>query len=78
MRTDFTDDVNGVVIGPVLTRYEFWIKETREEYQTKRGIPERLLAKAHFENDEEAVAWLKSSFPAEFKQGVEMRVFDQD
>lgn len=76
-RLRWDDDVNGIIIGDVTFPYEFWIDEPRPEYQHKTGIPKRQVAKGFFANDDQAVAWFKENYPAEFKHGVEMRVFEQ-
>jgi hypothetical protein len=70
------ESVNGIVIGAVTFPYEFWIDEPRREYQHKTGVPTRRVDKGFFENDEQAIAWFKENYPAEFKHGVEMRVFE--
>lgn len=73
----FHEETNAtIIIGACRSPYEFWVDEPREEYQTKRGIPKRRLDKQWFENDTQAIEWLKENYPAEFKQGVEMRVFE--
>jgi hypothetical protein len=74
---NYTDDVNGIIIGEVQFPYEFWIDEPRPEYQDKRGIPKRRVTAKWFENDEQAVGWFKAHYPAEYKHGVEMRVWDK-
>jgi len=71
------ESVNGIVIGQMLVPYEFWIDEPRPEYQNRRGVPKRRVAKNSFENDEQAIEWLKENYPNEYKHGVEMRVWDQ-
>lgn len=76
-RLPWDDDVNGIIIGDVTFPYEFWIDEPRSEYQHKVGIPKRRVAKGFFTNDEQAIAWFKENYPAEFRHGVEMRVFEQ-
>ena len=58
------DDVNGIVVGAMTTKYEFW----------KDG---NFIARNHFENQEEAVNWFKNRYPVSFESGVEMRIFDQ-
>jgi len=76
IRTYWDDDVDGIIIGQMLVPYEFWIDEPRPGYADKNG--KRRVAKSSFENDEQAVAWFKENYPAEFKQGVEMRCWDKD
>jgi len=68
------DETDGIIIGGDWRPYEFWIDEPRKEYQTRNG--KRRVAKGEFDNDEQAIAWFKENYPAEFKQGVEMRVWD--
>lgn len=70
----FTESVNGIVIGAMLVPYEFWIDEPRREYVTRNG--KRRVARGGFENDQQAVEWFKENYPDEYKQGVEMRVWD--
>lgn len=60
------EEVNGTIIGGFDVPYEFW---------TRDGMSR--VAKWHFETDAEAVAWFRVNYPAEFKAGVEMRVFNQ-
>ena len=74
IKTYWDDDVDGIVIGQMLVPYEFWIDEPRPEYVDRNG--KRRVAKMSFENDEQAIAWFKKSYPAEFMHGVEMRVWD--
>lgn len=76
MTSPFTEVVSGTIIGAYTYPYEFWIKEDRWEYVDKDG--KRRVAKGNFENDTKAVEWFKANYPAEFKQGVEMRVWDKD
>jgi len=66
IRPWYEEEVNGTVIGGFDVPYEFW---------TRDGM--HRLAKGHFETDAEAVAWFQEKYPAEFKAGAEMRVFDQ-
>jgi len=72
----WAEEVNGTVIGAFTTPYEFWADEPRQEYQTKRGTPKRRVCAGHFENDDQAIAFVKERFPYDFKRGLEMRVFD--
>lgn len=65
--------VRGIIIGEMTWPYEFW---TEPGKRTSDPLP-HLIAKRHFENDREAVAWFKEHYPAEYKQGAEMRCFDQ-
>ena len=77
IKTYWDDDVDGIVIGDVTFPYEFWIKEPRPEWQHKRGVPLRKVAGRSFKNDADAVEWFRENYPAEFKQGVEMRCWDK-
>ena len=77
-RSIFDESVNGTVIGAITWPYEFWINEPCEWLRTKREVPLRRVAKGHFTNDDQAIAWFKENYPKEFKYGVEMRCFDQD
>jgi hypothetical protein len=63
---NYTDDVNGCVIGAVTFPYEFWTLDGK-----------RRIDRGFFENDSEAEAWIKEKYPAEYKQGIDMRCFDQ-
>ncbi len=67
----WTDDVNGIVIGPQLKPYHFY---TLPEQSQDGTIA--LIAKNWFEYDSEAIDWFKENYPAEFKAGAEMRVYD--
>jgi len=69
------EEVNGTIIGDILRPYQFWAKEPRTEYQTKRGTPLRLVYKGFFANDDQAIGFFRDNFPEDFKAGVEMRVF---
>ena len=69
-----TESVNGFIIGGDERPYEFWIDEPRREYVDKNG--KRKVAAKWFLNDDEAVAWFKANYPAEFAHGVEMRVWE--
>ena len=64
----FTEEVRGIVIGPMTAPYEFWTRATP---------PTRICKAGSFESDDDAVAWFKERYPDHFKAGVEMRVFDQ-
>jgi len=72
---EYTDDVNGTIIGGLSVPYEFWIDEPRPEWVTRNG--KRRVAKGYFENDEQAIGWLKEHCHAEFAAGCEMRVWDR-
>lgn len=70
--TDYTDGVAGFVVGD-MTPYEFWMPE-----EIAPGmIVDRCLARGHFSNDDEAVAWFRSQGIVDHDVIVEMRVFDQ-
>jgi len=57
------ESVNGVVIGEVTFPYQFW-KDNN------------CICRMSFSSDTEAIKWFELEYPAEFKTGVEMRVFD--
>lgn len=66
------DDVRGTVIGDC-TNYYIFIRTV--------VIPGVLTctepaARGHFTDDAEAIAWFKENYPADFANGVEMRVYD--
>ena len=73
MITDYTDDVSGIVIGDVTAPYEFW---QDEEITPGYSVPRRV-ARGHFANDAEAVAWFRSRGFVDPGTVVEMKVFDQ-
>jgi hypothetical protein len=59
------DEVNGIVIGgDDYKKYGF--------YRNNKQI----LNTRYFDNDSEAIEWLKTEHPDEFKKGVEMRVYN--
>ena len=62
----FDESVNGTIIGDVTFPYQFWTEDGN--WKIDSGF---------FENDEAAIEWFKNKYPAEFKAGVEMRVFDK-
>lgn len=69
MIDDFT---RGEIIGEITRPYQFWTNPT--EFQ-----PARCLAKGWFENDEQAIAFIKEKFPEMFPTpGCEMRRYDLD
>ena len=59
------DDVRGIVIGPFLRRYGF--------FKDNIQICDRFY---HFKNDEQAVEFIKTEYPTEFKAGCEMRCYN--
>lgn len=66
------DFVRGTIIGPITVPYEFWIVDEIA------GQPfDRRLDRGFFEDDDQAEAWVKEHYPAEYAKGIEMRVFDQ-
>ena len=67
MRSPFEETVRGIIIGQITWPYEFWTTDGQH-----------LIAKRHFENDREAVAWFKKHHGADYPQGADMRCFDQD
>ncbi len=60
---DFTDDVRGKIIGGDNAPYEFWNDEGR-------------FARGHFDNDDEAVEYIRDHYPEKYNAGFEMRVFE--
>lgn len=60
------EEVNGIIIGDVTFPYEFW----------SYGEFRECVGKTFARNDDEAIAWFKATYPAEFAAGAEMRVFD--
>ena len=60
----YEEVVNGIVIGPFYNRYGFF----RDGKQ--------ILEFKNFENDEQAVEWIKLNHPKEFKKGLEMRCYE--
>lgn len=66
VRPWYEEEVNGTIIGGYSWPYEFWTRDGKDR-----------IARGHFESDEEAVAWFQEKYPAEFKVGAEMRVFDR-
>jgi hypothetical protein len=67
MQLGLVENVNGIIIGDVTFPYEFWSKDGKEKIHH---------GKEFFTGDEEAIAWFKANYPAEYAKGVEMRVFD--
>lgn len=61
------EEVRGTIVGRYTRPYQFWTKDEPNG--------QRCIARGHFENDDEAVAWFKESHPDWFKRGVEMRVY---
>lgn len=61
----FVEDVNGIVIGPMLFRYEFWTTDNQNR-----------IARCDKESDAEAQDWFRAEYPAEYKAGVLMRCYD--
>ena len=61
------ESVNGIVIGPMNRRYEFW---------TEDDPPQKIAGPVYFEHDNEAIDWFKTEHPKRFKQGAEMRTWD--
>ncbi len=59
----FTDDVKGRIVGPMTYPYEFWRDGTR-------------VAKEYFATDAEAIEWIKSEYPDDYNQGIEMRCYE--
>jgi len=64
------DDVRGTIIGGDAHPYEFWT------YPHPQFGFRNCIVKQWFINDEEAIAWFKENYPAEYASGVEMRAWD--
>ena len=70
----FIEEVRGTIIGgDNYSYYEFWtVKNT--------GYPQYLgphrFAKGWFSDDEDAEQWVKENHPEHYKDGVEMRCFE--
>ena len=64
-RDPFVEDVNGIVIGDVLTRYEFWSTDNRTR-----------IAQCSAKTDAEAEQWFRSEYPQHYANGVLMRVYE--
>jgi len=56
------ENVNGIIVGPHLRRYEFWVNE-------------KLAGRFEAEAFDAAVEYFKQNFPAEFKIGGELREY---
>ena len=61
-----TDNVNGIVIGPI---------ETRTRYKFFRNSKQVIAGHHFFRTDREAIEWIKTNHPIDFKLGLEMRVY---
>jgi hypothetical protein len=61
-----TESVNGIVIGPMTARYEFWTTDNKN-FIARRDADE---------TPEDAAAWFKETYPAEWATGVRMRIYD--
>lgn len=67
---DYTDDVNGTIIGRCKTPYEFWVKEP-----IGGEIVDVKFGKGFFESDQEAINFLKTKHPEHYTRGIEIRIF---
>lgn len=66
------ESVHGVVIGGEHHYYEFWT--TKKE--TWNSIGPHKLGGGWFDNDADAEAHARKTYPAEYKAGLEMRAFE--
>jgi len=57
------DDPGCVIIGGYYSKYEFWTDK------------KELVIRKYFESDNEAIEWFKTNYPAEFKEGLTMKVW---
>jgi hypothetical protein len=69
-----SDFVRGECIGAFTHPYEFW---TSKNSGYPCYLPPYRFARGYFENDGEAEIWVRTHYPAEYAQGIEMRCFDQ-
>lgn len=59
------DEVSGVVIGEIVTRFEFW-----------KSDGSRMIFRTSCENQEQAVGAFMAALPAEFANGATLRIYD--
>lgn len=64
-RDPFVEVVNGIVIGDILTRYEFWSTDNRTR-----------LAQCEAATDAEAEQWFRSTHPEHYANGAIMRCYE--
>jgi hypothetical protein len=70
------EEVRGTIIGPVTRPYEFWSLPKHSEVYFLGTGKVKCIARNFFENDDEAIAWVKEHHPEAFRLGLEMRVFE--
>lgn len=61
-----TDDVNGIVIGPVTTDMYITFHD--------RNTGDWVCGGNWYKDEHTAVRWFKEHYPSKFKEGVEMRI----
>lgn len=61
----FVESVNGIVIGPMLSRYEFWTNDNQDR-----------IALCWKETDAKAEQWFHETYPNEYDAGANMRCYD--
>ena len=61
------DNVNGIVIGQI---------ETKTRYRFFRDNTQVINGHHFFKTDKEAIEWVKTNYPIDFKIGLEMRAYD--
>lgn len=64
-RDPYIESVNGTIIGPMLTRYEFWTKDNAHRIVT-------ICA----ESDDKAITEFRQQYADHWAAGARMRVFD--
>ena len=62
----FIESVNGIVVGPMTARYEFWTTDNKN-FIARRDADE---------TPEDAAAWFKANYPTQWATGVRMRIYD--
>jgi hypothetical protein len=68
-----TEEVRGVIIGGEYKTYKFFktVRIAGEQWQEQFAH-----GRSAFDNDTEAEEWLRTNYPNEYAQGVEMRCYD--
>ena len=61
----FAEEVNGIVVGEILTRFEFWTTDNT-----------KLIARYSCENQDEAIQKFKEERPDRFAAGATLRIYD--
>jgi len=64
---DYTDDVNGEVIGDFRKPYKFY------SYPKYPSYTFDFIDITWAESDEDAIQWFKENYPKQFKEGIQMR-----